>query len=341
MSSLLGGPRDRFPLSRAVDELSAAARWAGRPGLVWFAGIYYPSLFLNMVTLQTVVSLFERVLGRGLGLPLLSTDGEMMLPIAPQLPVRPQGPTELLVMTLLFLVPVIIMYRLNVGLALVSAPDVGAPSSADEESEDPSGRQRPRRSLAGVWRAGRGLTFNACGMWFTLLALLGAVMGFLFGPTVLVVQLLGLAHAPALLALVVLPVLVLVVGYFVVLQVLHQLALHSLVQNRRGVASALTHAWRLIRGEPWGAVRASLIDLLLSILVVAVKTAASIVLPLSLASGALGLVLQFVLLGATGAARASFWARAYRGLGGPLRSDNLPGLEPAGQLAAPPDPAHG
>ena len=73
-------------------------------------------------------------------------------------------------------------------------------------------------------------------------------------------QLFDVQSLNPLLAGVVLPVLAVVLAYAIILQVVNQLALHSLAHNRRGVASALTHAWRLVRGSPWGALRATIGD---------------------------------------------------------------------------------
>jgi hypothetical protein len=114
--------------------------------------------------------------------------------------------------------------------------------------------------------------------------------------------------------------------------VLHMLALQSLAQNRRGVGSALTHAWRLIRGEPWGAVRASLVDLSLHGIVLLAGAAVTLLFAHTTSGEALAHGVQALMLGAAGATRAAFWARTYRALGGPLRSDNLPGLAAAAQL---------
>lgn len=314
MSSLLGSPGDRYPLDRAVDELAASGRWAGRPCLLWLAGIFYPNLLLNIEAVRTVVRLFERALGRDLGLPLLTGGSGMSLPLVPIAPVQAESAQELLLLTLLWSVPALLVYRLNVGLAAVAAPDGVAGGGASP------------RTLRAVWRAGRGLGVTAFGMWLTLMGLLVGAMGFLFGPTLLFVNILSLDGAPGLVSVLVAPVLLLVLGYGVVLLVLHMLALHSLAQNRRGVGSALTHAWRLIRGEPWGAVRASLVDLSLHGVVLVAGTAVALLLAHSAAGEALAQAIQAVLLGAAGATRAAFWARTYRALGGPLRSDNLPGL---------------
>ena len=313
MSSLLGGPRDRFPLDAAVDELAASGRWAGRPGLVWFAGIFYPSMMINIEAVRTLVSIFELALGRDLALPFFTGERALSLPLSPIVPIHPESPGELLLMTLVWIVPALIMYRLNVGLAVVAAPDAA----------------REDRTLIAVWRAGRGLGFTAFAMWLTLIGLLVGVMGFLFGPTVLLIHTFGLDEAPGLLALLVLPVMLLILGYGFVLLVLHMLALQSLAQNRRGVGSALTHAWRLIRGEPWGVVRASLVDLSLHLVVFVVSTAGTLALSYTFLGYLSGATLQVLLLGAAGTTRAAFWARTYRGLGGPLASENLPGLTAA------------
>jgi hypothetical protein len=320
MSSLLGSPGDRFPLDRAVDELSASARWAGKPSLIWLAGIFYPNLLLNIEAVRTLVRLFEQALGRDLGLPLLMGQSEMKLPLMPVAPVQAESTGELLALTLLWILPALLVYRLNVGLAAVAAPEAG--------------RSEPR-TLRAVWHAGRGLAVHAFGMWVTLIGLFVGAMGFLFGPALLLVNLLSLDAAPGLVTVLVAPVFLLVLGYGVVLLILHMLALHSLAQNRRGVGSALTHAWRLIRAEPWGAVRASLVDLLLHGVVLV--AGATLAFPFAHSDAASAAVqgLQALLLGAAGATRAAFWARTYRALGGPLRSDKLPGLAAAALPAAP------
>ncbi len=324
MSTLLGAPGDRWPLAQAVDGLIASARAAAKPGVVWFAGIFYPSLILNLGTIQAILGMVERATGRSLPAPLHAPDDSLLLPLAPtpSFTVETGSVAELIWLTLVLLIPALIIYRLNVGLACVSAPDAASLASAEGESEGP-----PLRSLRGVWRAGKGLGLTAFGMWITLMGLLVGAMIFLFGPIVMLVQAFQLQSVTALVVFLVVPVLLMVVGYSVVLQVLNQLALHSLAQNRRGVVSALTHAWRLMRGDPWSAVRATLVDLLLFALIFLAGVAVEIALTLSLNLGFVGEALKWILLGFAGVTRAGFWARAYRGLGGPLRSDGLPGME--------------
>ena len=52
-------------------------------------------------------------------------------------------------------------------------------------------------------------------------------------------------------------------AYAVVLMVVNQLAMHSLAHNRRGVSSALTHAWRIIKASPMSVLRATVVDFVL------------------------------------------------------------------------------
>jgi hypothetical protein len=139
-----------------------------------------------------------------------------------------------------------------------------------------------------VWRAGAGLGASALGLWLVLLA--------------------------RLLVVLLLPVLLVLLAYALLLQVANQLALHSLAHNRRGVASALAHAWRLMQSAPASVARAALLD---GVLVLAV--AALVQLANGLFGASVPLLSKFLLLallGFAGVTRAGFWARAYRALGG-------------------------
>ena len=93
--------------------------------------------------------------------------------------------------------------------------------------------------------------------------------------------------SPLFVALLV-PFLAIVWTYAVVLQVVHQLALMSLAQNQRGVLSALTHGWRLVRASPWASVRALIVDLSLFVtLVVALVLAEMLPFPFDAVAGIL------------------------------------------------------
>ncbi len=326
-SSLLGGPSDRWPLTKVVDALVDAARHAGVPGLVWIAGAFYPSLNLNVDLVRGILWIVEEI--SGIGIPgdwAVSPLLDILLPFSLG---KIEQPSDV-ILPLLFAWPLIwVIYRLIAGLARVSDPRLWqvaeesqpAPSAlADPSLAELRGRKSPR--LATVWRAGKGLGFVALGLWLMLLGLLFGALLFLVGPIVALVKIFGLTEFSPLFAGLLLPVLFLLLTYAVVLMVLNQLALHSLAHNRRGIASALTHAWRLVRASPMSATRATLVDLLLFGFVLAVGQA----LGSTLGFGLLESAFVFLLYGFAGVTRAGFWARTYRALGGLSAADRVPGL---------------
>jgi hypothetical protein len=304
VSSLVGSPHDRLSLARAVDALADAARRAGRPGPVWLVGVLYPGLNLNVDLVRTVLALIEEL--SGLRLPGAGDVGPIVTLFAPNLElVTPFdsgaasiGPVVLLLFLLVF--------RPVVGLARLSDPARGA--------------ARPP-TLREVWREGKGLALVAFGLWAMLLALLFAAMLVLIGPVVALMKMPGLGTFARVFAALLLPALVLILTYAAVLMVLNQLALHSLAHNQRGAASALTHAWRLVRADPMGALRASVVDFVLFVTVMAIVRVAGVVLPSLLED-----LLALALYGFVGVARAGYWARAYRALGGLSPADGVPGL---------------
>lgn len=335
MSTLLGNPGDPWPLSRAVDALTDSARRGGIPGLIWIAGIFYPSLQLNYELVQGLLSAIEhateiRIQGANPGA------GALLFSFAPSV-IDIQGSLAQRVVTIVVLLPLMLVwYRLIVGLARVSDPKLWEDATpdtdeadTDELAEDSTAsavtRPRSRRrgaTLRSVWRAGKGLSASALGMWLMLLGLLFGTMLFLIGPLVTLVRILGLEEFSTVFGGLVLPVMILLVMYAVVLQVVNQLALHSLAHNRRGVASALIHAWRLLRNSPWGAARATLVDLSLFAMVF---VAASLIRSV-LGGGFTAEALALCLAGFAGVTRAGFWARTYRGIGGLSSADAVPGL---------------
>jgi len=106
--------------------------------------------------------------------------------------------------------------------------------------------------------------------------------------------------------------------YALLLSVLYQLGLQSLAQNRRGVASAVRHAWRIARHDPWATFRAVVVDFLLYV----TTTMIAIVLFATVIGAPFGLGM----LGFAGTTRACYWARTYRVLGGLSAEDRIPGL---------------
>jgi hypothetical protein len=122
------------------------------------------------------------------------------------------------------------------------------------------------------------------------------------------------------------PLILLFGFYLLALSVLGQLALQSLVENRRGVSSALLHAWRIVRHDPPATARAVAAELLLfALTLVAVRAFAGVLGDLP---GQTGFVfaLQIALAGFAGVVRAAYWARIYRALGGLTPADGVPGL---------------
>jgi len=309
MPSLFGNPNERWPLSRAVDAMVSSARRTGFPALIWIAGILYPSLTLGIGISGPILSVLEA----STGLELKAGSERIAKTLADwNLTPTVSSPTVLSMVemateasfwiALLLLLPVcLIVARLSVGLARVS----------ESRSWQELAGSRRTPTLPAVWRTGGGLSFSTIGLLLSFPLLLMAAVLFLIGPLILLLNLVEpIRQLPSFIAVLVVPVGLTTLAYAVVLQVLIQLALHSLARNRRGSASALTHAWRLVRNSPWGAARAMLVDLTLQIALLMVMVA------LGNALGNSGTALSWVLLGFIGATRASYWAETYEGLGG-------------------------
>jgi hypothetical protein len=320
VSLLLGHPGERLSLARAVDALAEAARRAGRPSWLWLIGIVYPSLNLNLDLVRGVLAMAEQF--SGIELPFAGEMGGFVRLFVPGLPVLGEGDSHELGAVLALLPLVLILCRPIVGLARVSDPLYAAPTvTLQAEGSSVQGPPEPR--LTTLWQEGRGLALVAFGLWGTLLVLLFGAMLVLIGPVVAFLTVFGLARVSPLSVGLILPVLVLVLVYAAVLMVLNQLALHSLAHNRRGVASALTHAWSLVRASPLGALRATVVDfvLFLSVLVVGAVLA-----PAFLRETPIAAVVLLALNGFAGVTRAGYWARTYRALGGLSAADKVPGL---------------
>ncbi|NOT30147.1 MAG: hypothetical protein HOP15_06850 [Planctomycetes bacterium] len=323
MSLLLGSPNERLTLARAVDALADAARRAGRPNALWLVGVFYPGLNLNFDLVRGVLALVQEF--SGVELLWAGEMGGFVALFGPGIPGVNLGlrGTEELGSVLLTLPLCVLAFRMIVGLARVSDP-LHAASAVELVSTGSTGVQVARGPRLGdLWRAGKDLALVAFGLWGMLLLMLFGAMLVLIAPLVALLKLFDLARFSALFAGLLLPVLVLVLLYAAVLMVLNQLALHSLAQNRRGVASALTHAWRLVRASPLGALRATLVDFVLFLSVLAGEVVlGTLVHP----SPVLRTLLVLALFGFAGVTRAAFWARTYRALGGLSPADNVPGL---------------
>ena len=269
---------ERWSLSRAIDAMGAAARQAGRPGLVWLAGLVYPDWYVGWAS--------------------VGTDGDVDV-------------GEMV--ALLLLLPLLpLLQRLAAGLARISPPVVW---------ERVRGAARPQPGLGDAWHAGRGLTWEALGLWALIHASLLAVALACFGPVLILDEAVRLERE--LVAFLLLGAGLFFTVYALVISVLHQLGLHSLVHNRRGVGSALQHAWRIVKSDPRAAFQAAVADVVLALSVYALQVALDAVLgwfpPVSW-------TLAMALVGFVGVARAAYWARAYRALGGLSPDDGVPGL---------------
>jgi len=316
MSSLRGEPGSSLTLPGSVDALAAAARRAGRPGAIWLSGIAYQSVVLGW-TFGAVVA------GPLLQESLLALGWRRVKEAVP-IEVRPlPGMADLLTWVqrnglgaALFSAPLILIaFRLAAGLARLS--------STTRWDEARGNRRTPRLRLA--WREGKGLTLSSLAVWLQfLLMMFGATLVFV-GPAQLFLRFAHLDSMHALTAILSGLMLALLLVYSFLLSILFQLALHSLVQNRRGVGSALLHAWRIAKNEPMATVRATAADAVLYFTVFLIEVALILSLGWLQATAWLLFPCVFGLIGFAGCARCAFWASAYQTLGGLSTVDDAPG----------------
>ncbi|MDP6538274.1 MAG: hypothetical protein QF903_03230 [Planctomycetota bacterium] len=313
MSSFRGRVDEPWPLSRAVDALADAARAAGRPGWIWLAGVFYPalSLFPGVGWLGGALS------GATSDTIRLTWDGPGALPVVTGFPPTWAGLGGVC-LSLPALPLLLVFARLIVGLARTAAPREWARAA-------PAGGS-PR--LGAVWRAGEGLSIATAGMWVLLASMLiGASLLLVVPASELTRWAIDFVGVPRTLAISVLlaPAVLLLAAYATTVSVIQQLALQSLVHNRRGVGSALVHAWNLARRDPWATVRSLSVDVV-GVLVVGAVAFAIDHLCEALDAATLGRFLSACLAGFVGVTRAGYWARSYAGLGGLTPEDGVPGL---------------
>lgn len=204
------------------------------------------------------------------------------------------------------------LLRWVVGLARIAQP---APWSACLLA---NGRARMRDA----WRAGQGLLGATIGLWLCVLLLDVTVLGAGYG----LFHLLGGVEEKVIAYVIAGPLLLFCAAYATVVSVLFQLALQSLAQNRRGVVSALQHAWKLTQNDAWATARAALVDVGLSAALATLGLLLSSSLAHMAGMGSMAGIAYHVLTAITGVARALYWARVYRALGGLTPEDNVPGL---------------
>ena len=297
-ASLVGAQDDRWSLARAIDALGASARQVGAPGAIWLAGLVYPTLSLGFA------NLFE------LGLRYDETGGHLQARLLGEFS-RPEDYWALIPIALVL--PVLM--RFVSGLARISTPQVWVELTRT--------RRAPR--LRDAWAAGRGHAFAALALWIQLVLMVAVAAVALLVPPFFFLRGTGLEETSIPFLLLLGPFVGVWLIYGLLVSVIYQLALHSLAQNHRGVASALIHGWRIARHDPWATARAVLVDFLLYVTMMFLTFALSMILLIT----CIGPVLVWLLLpGFTGLARAAYWARAYRALGGLSPDDRVPGLVP-------------
>jgi len=290
---------EAWTLKSAVDALSLSARCAGKPGWIWIAGFAYPT-FLVYGWELVIQSLGVQVPNSFWVVDHLPAVMASLIDDNFDLP-------EVVFASTLFLLISLPLFRLAAGLARISSSTAQAMPYGTHE--------RPK--LKDVWRAGKGLTLSSCGLQVQVLLMFMFAATLCAGPAYFLMEGMGIESEFAQVCIGS-PVLLLLAVYGVVLSTLIQLALHSLAQNRRGVASAMMHAWRLLRRDPWATMRTVAVD---GVLILATASLAFVIRQTCLP-------LMLFLLGFTGVTRACYWAQAYRALGGLSPDDGTPGLEP-------------
>jgi hypothetical protein len=281
---------------------------------VWVAGAFYPPFIVSTVT---GAQMALQLIGAGAG------DGALRWDVQNFVSVQAVGlgpPDAFLGLAgSIALLPVLLpIFRLIAGLARIASP------ATWDALSGPRGRPR----LRDAWRAGAGLTLSSAGLWLQMVLMMFGTALLAAGPFRLLLELFGAREPGALAYVVFAPVLGVLALYGVVLFVLYQLALHSLAQNGRGVASALVHAWRLMRNDPWATARASLVDFVLFVSGLAIFVIAGIGMCMTCALAPFIPLIGPVLNGFLGVTRAIYWGRAYRALGGLSPDDGIPGLVP-------------
>lgn len=314
MSTWIGGPAERFRLSTAVDALGEAARQAGRPGLVWIAGAFYPAVGIGIgATWSAPVRWVHEGGGEDMraGLPGSRSALDFL--------VDAYAPLFFLPFVAVLVLPI---FRVVAGLARA-----GSAAAWEQAAE---GRRTPR--LRSLWRLGAGLMFPTYGLWLQLVLMQILAFVVLLLPILNAVHPLERASEAERIGVLVAvgaivgPVILLFGLYMLALSVLGQLGLQSLAENRRGVSSALQHAWRIMRHDPRATARAVVAELvLLVVTIAAVRAFAGVFAGVPLVD-ALTVVFELALMGFAGVVRAGYWARTYRALGGLTPADGVPGL---------------
>lgn len=194
-------------------------------------------------------------------------------------------------------VPVVgIATRLAAGLAWLASPN---------------GRDHGRPTVVASWRAGRATHVSTVGTWLQVFGMMASATIVLLGPLVALTALLGQGTLGPLGAILSGLALTFALVYGAELGALQALAQASLVRHKRGVGSALLHAWRLMRSDTETTRKIATVEFIARIAVIAAAIAMGRV-----AGVAAGLA-QFAVLGTLiGGIRCHSWALAYPKVGG-------------------------
>lgn len=313
-SSLIGKSGDCWRLRHGAVTMLKCLRTGVRPSSLWIAGFLFPSVGLSFIGLQYVLEVLGNYADIAVVEPL--AEKQLLSPWTPSMIVNVTnqigGPEVLKLFGALsgLIVVLTLTCRLSCALARV----------ADERDWKEAAGTRKAPKLGTAIALSRGLTFETFGLWVCLQCLLFGCFGLAIGPLIFLINTFHLEILQNWLLIPLAPPLVLVFLYASTLGALNQLALQSLVFNRRGPASALAHAWRLVRHDPWAVTRAMIVDLGLQLVAFGWSPTPT--------------TIKYLLLAITGVARACYWARVYTALGGLRAVDGVPGL-PA---ALPPTP---
>lgn len=314
-------------LKEAIDDLIDAARQVAMPRWIWIAGFLYPSVEVSL----EVGNLYESVTELGGAAIEFGSEGTQSTRDTLEGLWREliHG-GEIEFGTWIFGVPLILLLLILPLLLLLGRLQAGLAACTSPESWQSSGARNKAPGLLSVWAKGRGMSWSSFGIGVLLGVMRIIAILLLVGAPVLFFQ--GFLTAgniedkSALFAVIYIPLAGVLILYFLILGALHQLALHSLVENRRGMTSALRHAWRLLRVNTPISVSYLLVEiscvLVISLTALAVGLSTAIVCILA----PLGFLTILALQGFAGVLRAAFWARAYRSMGGSTSKDAHGGI---------------
>lgn len=186
--------------------------------------------------------------------------------------------------------------RVGAGLARMAAP--GAPK----------GRKPTARN---AWRSGISVQVSAFGIWLQIFGMMASATFVLIGPLVGLSLLIGPEALGPFSGILSGLALTLTFVYGAELGALQELATASLVRHRRGVGSAVLHAWRLMKSKPSESRRKAAADFAARFAVVA----GSLAVAGSMGSG-WGLALFVAIAALVGSVRCQAWSLQYPRLGG-------------------------